>query len=109
MDLFAAVALSMLPASRSRVASVFKEIRHRTFSSVTALLELVLRGCNVPEASWAEAIAIACSRARDGLAAAGKAEMTPLAWNDPAYPVLLGCVSDPPPVLWVRGLSLIHI
>ena len=48
MDLFAAVALSMLPASRSRVASTFKEIRHRTISSPTALLELVLHGCDVP-------------------------------------------------------------
>ena len=103
MDLFAAVALSMLPASRSRVASVFKEIRHRTFSSPTALLELVLRGCEVPDVSWADAIATACSRAEDALAVAGKVDMTPLAWSDPDYPVLLGCVRDPPPVLWVRG------
>ena len=103
MNLFAAVALSMLPASRSRVASTFKEIRHRTTSSPTALLEIVLHGCAVPESSWQDAIATACSRAEDALAAAAKAEMIPLAWCDPAYPVLLNCVSDPPPVLWLRG------
>ncbi len=103
MDLFTAVALSMLPASRSRVASTFKEIRHRTISSPTALLELVLHGCDVPESSWRDAIATACSRAKDAMAAADKAEMIPLAWCDPGYPVLLNCVSDPPPVLWVRG------
>ena len=93
MDLFAAVALSMLPASRSRVASAFKEIRHRTLSSPTALLELVLRGCDVPEGSWR-------GRDRDRLLArrgrfgrgGHKAEMIPLAWSDPDYPVLLGCV-----------------
>ena len=103
MDLFAAVALSMLPASRSRVASVVKEFRHHTLPSPTALLELVLRGCDVPEGSWPDAIAIATSRAEGALAAAAQADMTPLAWSDPDYPVLLGCVRDPPPVLWVRG------
>ena len=43
MDLFAAVALSMLPASRSRVASTFKEIRHQRNLEVNDTLEAVLR------------------------------------------------------------------
>jgi DNA processing protein len=29
--------------------------------------------------------------------------MTPIAWSDPAYPVALTTIADPPPVLWIRG------
>ena len=29
--------------------------------------------------------------------------MVPVAWFDPAYPALLNCIPDPPPVLWTRG------
>jgi DNA processing protein len=29
--------------------------------------------------------------------------ITPVAWNDPAYPVALTTIVDPPPVLWTRG------
>jgi DNA processing protein len=104
MDLFAAVALSMLPASRSRVASVFKEIRHQPgLLGLTPLLEFVLRGCDLPESAWAEAIATACSRTEEALSAAAGADMTPLSWSDPRYPVLLGCIADPPPVVWAQG------
>jgi DNA processing protein len=34
---------------------------------------------------------------------ASDAAMTPLAWNDPAYPAALATIADPPPVLWIRG------
>ena len=59
MDLFAAVALSMLPASRSRVASTFKEIRHQPNLALNDMLEAVLRACDVPEVEWGEAVRVA--------------------------------------------------
>ena len=53
MDPFVAVAVSMLPASRSRVASTFKELRLQSDpgSDVGAatVLEAVLEACEVPE------------------------------------------------------------
>ncbi|MEO7274903.1 MAG: DNA-processing protein DprA [Vicinamibacterales bacterium] len=40
----------------------------------------------------------------DALLAAGRASrVVPVPWFDPAYPALLDCIADPPPVLWVRG------
>ena len=49
MDSFTAVALSMLPASRSRAASAFKEIRHQSGLELDDVLDEVLRACEVPE------------------------------------------------------------
>ena len=53
MDPFVAVALSMLPASRSRVASAFKELRHQSDPGsdigVDDVLEAVLEACEIPE------------------------------------------------------------
>jgi len=31
------------------------------------------------------------------------AKVTPIAWSDPAYPVALTTIADPPPVVWIRG------
>ena len=103
MDLFATVALSMLPASRSRVASTFKEIRHQPTLEVNDTLEAVLRACHVPEAEWGEAARVARLRAREALSAARTASIEPLAWDDPRFPALLSCIPDPPPVIWTRG------
>ena len=49
MDLFTAVALSMLPASRSRAASAFKEIRHQSELVCDEALDAVLRTCEMAE------------------------------------------------------------
>jgi DNA processing protein len=37
------------------------------------------------------------------LARAAEEGLTPIAWNDPAYPPSLAAIIDPPPVLWTRG------
>jgi DNA processing protein len=110
MDLLAAVAVSMLPASRSRAASAFKEIRHRLGSpgqpcldEGVSALDAVLRACNVPDSERTRAIHLAERRARASLERARAGEMEPIAWNDTRFPALLGCILDPPPVLWVRG------
>jgi DNA processing protein len=103
MDPFIAVALSMLPASRSRVASAFKEIRHRADLRPGDALEVVLQACDVPTSERRLACRVARARARSALAAARTAAIEPVAWHDPRFPALLSCIPDPPPVLWVRG------
>jgi len=107
MDPFVAVALSMLPASRSRVASTFKELRLQSDpgSEIGAddVLEAVLEVCEIPEDERRSAIEVARSRADSALVAARTAGIEPLPWNDSRYPALLSCIPDPPPLLWVRG------
>ena len=103
MDSFTALALSMLPASRSRAASAFKEIRHQSGLALRDALDLVLQACEVPEHEWAGAADLACARATAALAAARQAGIEPLPWDDPRFPALLGCIPDPPPVIWARG------
>ena len=41
--------------------------------------------------------------ATDAIARAERASIAALPWNDPAYPVALATIVDPPPVLWTRG------
>jgi len=107
MDSFVTVALSMLPASRSRVASTFKELRLQSDlqsdAGVDDVLEAVLAACEIPEDERRSAVALARSRAAAALAAARVAGVDPLPWNDSRFPALLNCIPDPPPVLWVRG------
>jgi DNA processing protein len=103
MDSFTAVALSMLPASRSRAASAFKDIRHQSDLDSSDALDAVLQACEVPEHERARAVSVARTRATAALAAAREAGIEPLPWNDPRFPALLGCIPDPPPVLWARG------
>jgi DNA processing protein len=43
------------------------------------------------------------SDAAAALQRAAAAAIYALAWNDPAYPVALTTIADPPPVLWIRG------
>ena len=39
------------------------------------------------------------------LAAAARKGIEPLPWFDARFPALLNCITDPPPVLWVQGVS----
>jgi DNA processing protein len=103
MDLLTVVALSMLPASRSRAASAFKDIRHLTDLEGDAVLDRVLQASEPDQNERAAAIVVARERASAALAAAKTARLEALCWNDPRYPALLGCIPDPPPVLWARG------
>jgi DNA processing protein len=43
------------------------------------------------------------ARAAAALAAATAADITPLGFDSPAYPIALTTIVDPPPVLWTRG------
>jgi DNA processing protein len=102
MDLLTSVAVSMLPVSRLRAAAVFKELRQ---SSAGASLEQVLDACGVPSTSGAgrQAVQQAHACAAEALAAAPSLGLEAIAGDDPRYPALLACTSDPPPVLWSSG------
>jgi DNA processing protein len=140
MNLQTAVAASLLPASRSRVAALFKEMRRqppdaknemrrqprdakndirrqpggakrdlrrqpggaedeRHRESGEALLYAVADACGLE--SWTADAALASADAM--LGEAGRCGIEPVPWYEERYPVLLDCISDPPPVLWIRG------
>ena len=100
MDLHTAVAASMLPASRARVAAAFKE--HRRLDGRDAL-KAVLEACEVSPSEWSQALDRSRRMADQALASARAASAEPIAWFDARYPALLECTADPPPVLWSRG------
>ena len=100
MDVQTAVSVSMLAVARARASAAFKEIRHRGDIDP---LEGVLEACEVPPEAWRALVAGARERAVRALDKAGSARAEPIAIFDPRYPPLLSCISDPPPVLWVRG------
>jgi DNA processing protein len=100
MDLLSIVAVSMLAVSRGRASAAFKEIRH--LPGVDPL-RAVLEACHVPPRDRPKSIAEALDRAQRALEQAGGAGIDAIPWGDPRYPPLLGCILDPPPVLWARG------
>ena len=100
MDLRVAVMVSMLGVSRSRASAVFRELR-QTDPGVSAAD--VLAAIRVPAEERARLEDTAQRAADVALAAAVHGGMVPVAWFHPAYPALLNCISDPPPVLWTRG------
>ena len=82
----------MLPASRSRAASAFKDIRHQSGLDSSVALDAVLQACEVPEHERAQAASAARTRATAALAAAHAAGIEPIPWDDPRFPALLGCI-----------------
>jgi DNA processing protein len=102
-----AIAVSMLPGDRLRVARAFKELRERERrdggppAAGGALLRAILRACKAPDHEHADAAALATNRANAALARADPG--LPITLGDPRYPALLNFVPDPPPVLWTRG------
>jgi DNA processing protein len=100
------VAVSMLFASRSRVAAAFKARRHRypdDGSLPRGELEELLADCGVSAQERSAAAEQARARAAEALNRSASQVMSALAWNDARFPALLGSIPDPPPVLWVRG------
>jgi len=94
MTLQIAVAATVIPASRARIATLFKAHRGQP-----AALDLMIDACGLPAA----AAGVAQAFAEALLSAAAQSGVVAVPWFDPAYPALLDCIPDPPPVLWVRG------
>jgi DNA processing protein len=101
MDLQIAVAASMLPASRSLVGAIFKNVRHRYRGR--AALNAVLSAVGFPDEAHREIVDVALSRAEQALERAGQSGMSACTAGDVDYPPLLACTPDPPPVLWLLG------
>jgi DNA processing protein len=100
MDLQVAVAASMLPASRSVIGSTFKEL---TLAGVSPVLPAILGRLGFPPEAQDEVAALAMEEAAGALARGLEAGFRAAALGDAAYPALLACIPDPPPVLWMRG------
>jgi DNA processing protein len=102
MDLLTAVAVSMLPVSRLKAASVFKDLNG---SDPADPLEAVLAAAGPPAdgRSIPEALALARTRADGALTEAARLGIGVIPLWDPRYPALLACIPDPPPVLWTAG------
>jgi DNA processing protein len=104
MTLHDAVALSVLPGiSRTRAAAVFKELREHSALETVALMD-VIAACS-PDGAVETIAGAARNEAARLLDAARAANIGVVRWDEEAYPPLLRAITDPPPVLWVRGLS----
>ena len=100
MDLLTAVAVSTLPASRIKIASVVQQWRH---SGHEITLDKLLDAVRSPPEHRGRIVAETLESARIALQAGREYGMEAVAWFDPRYPPLLTCVGDPPPVLWIKG------
>lgn len=92
----------MLPASRSRVATAFRDLRHEALGNA-AFLELLWSACGRSGPLPATSAGSLLEAAAHSLERARTLEIDALALFDNRYPALLACIPDPPPVLWVRG------
>lgn len=86
------VALSLFPLSLRRMIGE----RLRSGCSVDTLAASLM-------ASGDTAVYAAAARVPDVLSLAARRGLTPVAWADAYYPALLSAISDPPPLLWIRG------
>lgn len=102
MDALIAAAVSMLPVSRIRAATAFKDlIQAGSPRPLDRVLELA--GLPADSAEGHRAKAAALDAAAKAIEAAGSLGAWPVPLSDPRYPPLLSCIPDPPPVLWMRG------
>jgi DNA processing protein len=90
----------MLPVSRLKAAAAFNDVR---LGRSRDPLEAVLTACGAPAAAHQALIGEAQRRAESALRQAAEADCEPVTIFDTRYPVLLSCIRDPPPVIWVRG------
>ena len=100
MDLLTAVAVSTLPASRIKIASVVQQWRQ---AGHEITLDMLLDAVRSPPEDRGRIVSESLESARIALHAGREHGMEPVPWFDPRYPPLLACVGDPPPVLWTKG------
>ena len=102
MEALIAVAASMLPVSRIKAATAFKELVQ---TGDPAPLDGVLELAGIPSGSSEgyDAKCAALDKAVMAIEAAAALGIDAVPFGDPRYPALLHCIPDPPPVLWIRG------
>src|SRR5687767_12177256 len=102
MDLQTAVAASMLPTSRTRVAAAFRELAHESVSGL-AFLEFLWSACASDRPLGTGTAEDLMRAASSALEEAQRLGIAPVAWCDARYPALRASTPDAPPVLWFRG------
>jgi DNA processing protein len=102
MDLPTAVAASMLPASRARIAAAFRDLQHESLRGAP-FLELLWSACVRDTTLPAASACALLDQAAHALEEGQKMGIDARAVSEPGYPALLACIPDPPPVLWLRG------
>jgi DNA processing protein len=102
MDLLTCVAASMLPASRAALAAAFKTLRHHPWIGAP-FLELLWVAAGRTDALAPSVSEVVLDAAARAIAEAVPSGIHPIALGDRRYPPLLGCIPDPPPVIWARG------
>lgn len=100
MDVLTPVAVSMLPASRARVAVLYNELRHGDSRWIIPRL-LGLLGFPPEQHGLLESTAR--DEAEQSLARSAGLGLRVLPLGGEGYPPLLACTPDPPPVLWASG------
>ena len=99
------VALSLLPARRSRSAlpNLLRDIELDAIPCSSDPVERAIIVLNPTEQVPGVRAALLREQADALLAAAVAGEVDVVTWVDARYPPLLRWIADPPPVLWVRG------
>jgi DNA processing protein len=101
MDVLTAVAVSMLPVSRLKAAAALKQMRH---ADPADLLQHVLERAGITaDPEGRAAVRAAREAAAEALERGAALGLAAVPLDDGRYPVLLACIDDPPPVLWMRG------
>ena len=88
------------PGSRTVIASIFKEIRHSDIGGTAALSSILSLLC-FPGEVHDEICDLAQEQAEAALKRGRTSGFAALMAGDSAYPPLLACIPDPPPVLWI--------
>jgi DNA processing protein len=102
MDLQTAVAASMLPAARTRIAAAYRHLLNEPQAGVP-FLEVLWSLCRGPDSLPPGAARAVQDAAERALADGRRLGIEAVALFDEKYPPLLKCTGDPPPVLWARG------
>jgi DNA processing protein len=105
MDLQTAVAASMLPASRTKVAFAFKDVCYSQGSSGPAFLELLWAAAGRSDPLSPAVVSRVVDQAQHALEEGRRLGIQPVPLGSVDYPPLLACIPDPPPVLWIRGMA----
>jgi hypothetical protein len=99
------VAFSLLPASRRRstVLHAFFDLIGSADAPSDDLLERLVIFAEPQQQVPAARARELRARADELVASASAKRLAAITWADAQYPPLLRSISDPPPVLWVRG------
>jgi DNA processing protein len=101
MDVQTAVALTLVPVPRTRIAGALRDAA-RTSDPAAARLDRLLPAVGVASPSPSTVTGL-LRRASNALRRAADQGAHAVPWGDPRYPTALAAIPDPPAALWIRG------